>query len=104
MWEARSLGFASGLGGGVSDFIGGWAALGGDERGLGAIEMFPLSTRNGNSARQNKPGRNIGNQNDHDQDQTGGPGLAVPVVIRRNGALVDHDRQGGGGLVNTSPK
>jgi hypothetical protein len=39
-------------------------------------------------------------QHQHQQHQAGGPGLAVPVVIRRDGVRVNHHRQRRGGLID----
>ena len=51
------------------------------------------------SARQHPAGGDIRGQHQHEQHQAGGPGLPVPVLVRRNRVRVNHDRQRSGGLL-----
>src|SRR5271169_3526047 len=50
--------------------------------------------RNRNAAGQNRASNNIESQ----KNKTRGPSLAVPVLVRREAVVVDHDRKRGGGL------
>src|SRR5208283_3741765 len=53
------------------------------------------------AAREDGAGNNIYNKNQAEKNQTCGPGLTMPVVIRRNGVGVNHHRERGGGLSPT---
>ena len=52
-----------------------------------------LRPRNRNAPGKNRPGNDVNDKNQAEQDKASGPSLTVPIVVRRDGVIVDHDRQ-----------
>src|SRR5882757_3431825 len=58
-----------------------------------------LRPRNRNAPGKNRPGDDVNDQNQTEQDEPCGPGLTMPIIVRSDGISKDHDRQRSGGLV-----
>src|SRR5262249_14314097 len=69
-----------------------------DTAGLTEACMI-LGPRDRYASGKNRPGQNVDNQDQAQQDQPRGPGLPAPIFIRRNGVDVYHVRKRLGRLV-----
>src|SRR5437016_5406241 len=56
------------------------------------------SPRNRNAPGKNRPGYDVDDQNQTEQDKPRGPGLAMPIIVRSDRISKDHNRQGSRGL------
>ncbi len=52
-----------------------------------------LRPRNRYATGQNRPSNNVNNENQSEQHESPGPSLAMPVIVRRDGVVVNRDRE-----------
>src|SRR4030088_1265720 len=57
----------------------------------GLTDACILRPRNRNATSQNRPRNNIDNQNQSQQHESRGPGLPVPVLVRRDSIRENHN-------------